>query len=307
MTPVTNRHNAPAPIVRYAKNPHYDSGDSDYTVTQLIDSPRISILRTQHADEIDDDPYENLFRLIGTAIHSAFERAYLGAEEKFTYLAEERIYIKCGDTKISGAIDLQTGDESIKGVVIGDYKFTAVYSLGFQDKWEKQLNLYALLHDVAKPREWPVKRLEVYALLRDWSFRTAKRDRRYPQTPGVTVEIKLWDRDVTETYFHERLAKHEASLFCYEQTGSPLPCTKEEMWEKDSKFAVLSESRITTAENKGTVARAVRLLDSMEEAEEYASDNPDYFVEERPGERTRCENFCEVSRFCNQWKEYNGK
>jgi hypothetical protein len=29
-----------------------------------------------------------------------------------------------------------------------------------------------------------------------------------------------------------------------------------------------------------------------------------YEIEIRPGERTRCANFCQVRDFCQQWKEY---
>jgi hypothetical protein len=30
-----------------------------------------------------------------------------------------------------------------------------------------------------------------------------------------------------------------------------------------------------------------------------------YEIEFRPGERTRCANFCQVRDFCGQWTEYN--
>jgi len=298
MATVTNKHGAPESLVAFAKQPHYDSEGSTYTVTQLIDSPRVRILRAKHADEIEDDVSENIFRLVGTSIHKSLEWAARYPTGRF--VVEERIAIKHGDKKISGAIDIQINEEDIKGIVIGDYKFTSVSSIRFLEKYEKQLNLLALIHDVAKPREWPVKRLEVYAILRDWSFRSAQRDRSYPQTPLVTIQIDLWDKLTVEEYYHQRVAKHEMADLCFDRYGTPPSCDKEDMWEKDPKYAVKRPDR----------KRAIRVLDSAEEAEEYMEENgsPSWFVEKREGERTRCENFCDVSQFCDQWKEYkNGK
>ena len=303
---VTNKHNAPQSLVDFAKKPHYFKGDSDYTVTQLIDSPRIRILRSWHSDEIEDDVYENIFRLVGTAIHSIVEDSSDSAKHwhpKATSVKEERIFIERERAKISGAIDIQYRNED-GTITIGDYKFTSTHSLRFPEKWEKQLNLYRFLVESAdgdwefRSRPATVSRLEVYAILRDWSFRTAQRDRDYPQTPGVTVPIRLWSKDETEDYFSDRLNAHLNADLSTEFARDPPSSTKEDKWEKDPAYAVKKKDRV----------RAVRVLDSMEEATQYlyAKDDDNLFIEKREGERTRCEHFCEVSQFCDQWKEHNG-
>jgi len=294
---VINKHNAPQSLVDFAEQPHYDSGDSDYTVTQLIDSPRVRILRGWHSDEIEDDVYENIFRLVGTAIHAIAETSPDSAphwHNKAESIKEERIFLEREGAKVSGAIDIQYMDED-GTITIGDYKFTSTYSLRFPEKWEKQLNLYAFLveNSVDHPA---VAHLEVYAILRDWSFRVAQRDRSYPQTPGVTVPVKLWSEEEREEYFSDRLNVHMSADIATEFAGSPPLCTKDDMWEKDPTYAVKKEGR----------ERAVRVLESMEEATQYLYDkgNDKLFIEKREGERTRCEHFCDVAKFCDQWKAF---
>jgi len=294
MARVVNKHGAPDSLVAFAKQPHYDSEGSDFTVTQLIDSPRVRILRAKHADQIEDDVYENIFRLVGTAVHHIAEQNPGGA------VVEQRVHVQVDGYDVSGAMDVLYQNEDGR-FTIGDYKFTSYHSLRFPLKWEQQLNLLAWLMEQSDPDHAVVGRLEVYAVLRDWSFRNAGRDARYPKTPGVTVEVELWSNEQQEDYFRDRLTKHVAADVCTETFGAPPSCTKEEMWEKDSTYAVKKKGR----------ERAVRVLDSMEEATQYIDDkqgpfNDELFIETRKGERTRCEHFCEVSQFCDQWKEHNG-
>ena len=42
---VTNKFNLPQPVVTALTQDNYDSGGSHRSITQLIDSPRVSILR----------------------------------------------------------------------------------------------------------------------------------------------------------------------------------------------------------------------------------------------------------------------
>jgi hypothetical protein len=74
------------------------------------------------------------------------------------------------------------------------------------------------------------------------------------------------------------------------------------MWEKPTRYAVMKNK------NK----RATRVLDTELEAgticaslsEKHPKEK--YFVNERKGERTRCEGYCPVSFYCNQYAEYIG-
>ncbi len=298
MAKTVNRHGAPESLVAFAKEPHYDSGDSDFTVTQLIDSPRVRILREKHAKEIQDDVYENIFRLVGTAIH------HIAEQHPGSTTSEERIFMDVNGHSISGAIDVQRIDKAGE-IVIGDYKFTSAMSLKFPEKFEAQLNLYCLLRESAGGPD--VSGLEVYAILRDWSFRKAQQEAGYPKTPGVTLKVKLWERARQQGYLSERIEAHISADTQHELGGDIPECTPEETWEKPTVYAVKSRKRDKAAKQRGGNSRAVRLFEDAEEADAYAEDDEDLCIEVRPGERTRCEHFCDVSIFCNQWKEYSGE
>ena len=76
-------------------------------------------------------------------------------------------------------------------------------------------------------------------------------------------------------------------------TEDRLPlCSSEEMWAKPDTFAIKEKGK----------ARAKRVLNSEEEAREYIGDNKNLAIEFRKGERTRCEGYCAVSEYCDQFK-----
>ena len=68
------------------------------------------------------------------------------------------------------------------------------------------------------------------------------------------------------------------------------PCSPEERWERPSEFAVM----------KAGLKRAVRKFDSRQEADAFAGGKGSgHFVETRPGESVRCQDWCACSGFCN--------
>jgi hypothetical protein len=72
------------------------------------------------------------------------------------------------------------------------------------------------------------------------------------------------------------------------------PCTPEECWSTETTWAVKVPKRKT----------AVRVFASREEAEEFAADTKDSFLEYRPGYRRRCADYCDGSEFCPAWARY---
>ena len=98
-----------------------------------------------------------------------------------------------------------------------------------------------------------------------------------------------------DAYVSKRISLHSACEFAIETDGVLPDCTPEEMWEKPTVWAV---------RKKGNV-RAKALYESEDLAqaalEQYGKD---YEIEVRPGERTRCANFCPVSQYCQQYRDY---
>ena len=47
---ITNKFGLPQPFVDFIKNDKYSRGDADISVTSLIDSPRVALMRQKHQD-----------------------------------------------------------------------------------------------------------------------------------------------------------------------------------------------------------------------------------------------------------------
>ena len=70
---VTNRFNLPDVVVQALSINKYSK--ADISVTQLIDSPRIKVIQEEMHDELKSDISDNVFSVLGTAVHGVFEEA----------------------------------------------------------------------------------------------------------------------------------------------------------------------------------------------------------------------------------------
>jgi len=274
----TNKLGLPQAIVNAVCNDPYNCGDSDITVTGLIAPPRQKALISLHGDEIVEDASDRIFCLYGSLIHELLERA--GG----TDLKEMRLFTERNGWKISGAFDSMT----IESGVLRDYKFTTLYSVrdGYKDEWEQQLNLLALL---CRENWLAVKKIQIVALLRDWSQGDAKRNPDHPQTPVVVVDIPLWDEAKAEAYLFERVKLHQ------EARAGELPlCSDLERWKAGDKWALMKKGG----------KKAKKLYMSEAEAGSACADaGAGHYVEPRKGEAKRCAGYCSVAQFCSQWQE----
>ena len=64
---VTNKFGVPAPLVTLATREYYSKGAAQYSVTELLASPRIRRLREQYNDQIEEDVSDMLWSLLGSA------------------------------------------------------------------------------------------------------------------------------------------------------------------------------------------------------------------------------------------------
>ena len=284
---LTNKHNLPQTFVNVLKRPTYSKGRANLSVTQLINSPKIVALSAKFQDELEEDVADMVWSLFGSAVHKVLEHG-----KDPNHVIEERIHAEVDGYRISGAVDLQIKHDG--GISIRDYKTTSAWAvMNEKIEWEQQLNIYAYL--VEKIKAVPVLDLGIVAIIRDWSRRDAANREGYPEAPIKELPIKLWSMEEREQFVKSRVAAHSACEFAME-VGETLPkCTPEEMWEKATIYAV---------RKKGNV-RAKSLHESEEEANAAAEKlGKDYEVEVRPGERTRCANFCPVNAYCAQWRDY---
>jgi hypothetical protein len=198
---------------------------------------------------------------------------------------------------ISGAIDLQEVYED--GTVLSDYKTTSAYAVVNQKiDWEYQLNCYAyLLH---KAKGVKVKKIQIVAIVRDWSRREASREG-YPKAPITVIDIPLWPVERQEAYIKQRIHLHESAFFDIEVGSDVAQCTSDEMWERPTFYALKKEGNIRATSVHETQEAADQ---SLALATGKAKKGEKFIVEIRPGDRVRCSNFCQVAEFCNQHKAY---
>lgn len=280
---ITNNHDLPDSVLNALHRPTYTKGDAHISCTELLNSPRIVQLKRKHWDDVEQDASEMVWQLFGSAIHQILEH---GKGEN--HIIEERLFAEFSGWVLSGAIDLQTVTPD--GIEISDYKTTSAWAvMNEKADWTYQLNVYA--HLVEKVKKIPVTNLSIVAIIRDWSAREAKKES-YPQAPIVTIPITLWPAEDREQFIQSRLTAHSSAMFEADTEGKLPECSAEEMWERPSSWAIKKEGGV----------RAKAVYSTKEEAELNLTKG--YNIEFRPGERTRCRSYCQVSKFCNQFQTY---
>ena len=70
---LTNHFNLPDTFFQAVLNDKYSRGDAQYSATDLIRPPRITILSRRYWDEIEEDVSERIWALLGKAVHAILE------------------------------------------------------------------------------------------------------------------------------------------------------------------------------------------------------------------------------------------
>jgi hypothetical protein len=284
---ITNKFNIPATFINVLDRPTYSKGKAHLSVTQLLNSPKIVALTKKFEDQIEQDAADMVWSIFGSAVHNVLEH---GKDEN--HIVEQRIHKEYEGWHISGAIDLQVVNE--KGIDVKDYKTTTVWAvMNEKFEWEVQLNIYAgLVEDVKKI---PVTSVGIVAIIRDWNRRESTTREGYPEAPIKEIPIRLWSKDERDEFISNRIALHSACEFAIETDGDLPDCTPDEMWEKQTTYAIKKVG------NK----RAFKVYENEKDALEAIADmEKTYEIEVRKGERTRCTNFCPVNTWCTQYKTY---
>jgi hypothetical protein len=94
---ITNKQGLPAPLVALLSRDYYSKGSSQYSVTELMSSPKIKRLREQYDGEMEVDVTKLIASQLGTFMHGKLE-----AKEVEGYLNEERIFAEVDGVTVSG-------------------------------------------------------------------------------------------------------------------------------------------------------------------------------------------------------------
>jgi len=293
---ITNNAGYPEALVKAVENDSYSRGEGvDRSVTGLLAPPRQAALKEIHGHEIVEDVSDRTYALYGQLVHLLLERA---GEQSRNAINEQRLYTEVNGWKISGQTDTLTLTEDQRSWTISDFKFVTSYKfkrsysgeLVIPEDYEQQLNMYGHL---LRENGFKVDGLKIVAIYRDWSKLEAKRDKNYPQLGAETHEVPLWSEERAKAFIEERVRLHQAA-------ENDLPeCTDDERWAKPDKYALMP-----TANS----ARARKLFDSRSAATLWAAANkmkPGWVIDHRKGANVRCENYCVVSEWCEQFKILN--
>lgn len=285
---ITNTHNLPQAYVNAIPEPrplHKDAA----SITQLLRPAQQTALLYRYWDDVTEDVADMAYALLGISVHYLLEK---GGGHGFN---EERLTSTLGGITITGTPDLLEGFAHQEGNDLWDYKVTTRFKVtgDLDPNWRDQLTGYAWLW--AQNGFW-VEHAYILAILRDWSKRQSRIHPDYPPLGVAVLPVELPPKDGWEERLASKIVVYRAAI-----EGEYEPCTPEQRWEKGRCWAVMKDGR----------KAALRLCpESRQQAEEFCNEKGlsplSHYIVERPGESIRCEDFCSVAPFCQQWQELRG-
>jgi hypothetical protein len=171
-----------------------------------------------------------------------------------------------------------------KGVIMNCSKCgTDMLKINGNFSWAAQLNIYRYM--IWKKHGLIMDKLQILAVFKDFKEREAEKSSDYPPVPLMLMPIPVWTMEDTEKFIKDRIKAHIDIA----------PCNDKERYKTNDTYAVMKKGRKS----------ALRVLDSMEEAELWKGANGGDSIDHRIGEYKRCKSYCSVSKFCpdNPYKE----
>lgn len=325
---LTNKSNLPETIFKAVSYDTHRTIPGSISVSQLIDSPRVRLLKKKF--EYEEDVSDMLYALMGTSLHHIIERANIASvrERAFTlvqetlegdeqnkkavewlrkkqnelfqneseWLTEQTLGMEVDGTAICGTFDAYHKPTK----TLYDYKMCSTYAWTndkSRKKWKQQTNVYAtLLEDAGHP----VEKIIVVALFRDWSSHGYAKSKDYPKAQLCELPIELNPREDKDgkqgrmTFIRKRIKAHKDA-----ETAVRLPlCTGTERWADSDMWAIKEKGKKKALKLAETEAECKRWV----EESRFAGSNKEYETEFRPGVSNRCEKFCPVAAHCDQFK-----
>ncbi len=282
---VTNNLHLPEAFVKAVSVERHNKAGC-YSATTLNKGTKEIILQERHWDKFETDAADNVWAVWGTAVHELFEKIQ---NDNFH---EEKFDIEVSKSHVTGTVD----SYDLENGIINDWKTASVYKVMMGDfsDWHKQGMTYAWL---LKQSGLDVQRCRFIALLKDHSKSKAKVDKSYPQSPVFVYEFDVTpeDLELTGKRIHSKVVEIEAAE---KMTDDEItPCTVEERWTDDDKWAVMKNGRKT----------AVRVFDAEIDANKCVKELGDnHYIEHRPAVSRKCADYCLCKDFCNFYKSQQG-
>jgi hypothetical protein len=283
MANTTNNYGLPAPLYKALIPDRRQKVLGRIGATDLIDAPLRRILQMKYFSDMQEDASENLWSLLGKAIH---------------YVVEQSGHVDTSELKEewkheSGATLVTIGDY-YDNKVLTDWKITSVWSflLGTKEEWINQLNVVRYIYGKVGI---PVEKMQVYAILRD-HMKTKIYDAGYPQVAFQQIDIPMLPEDKLEEYVTERVRLHLEAEKCLEDISKIPQCSPKERWQRETTYAVKKKDQ----------KKAVRVFPTEQEAADYISNTlkrDGLSIETRIGADIKCATYCNVNSFCPYFKK----
>jgi len=271
----------------------------DYSVTTLLKPPQMVMLEKRYADRVERPLESMISAFIGTGVHSIFEENLkLKSIIEPRYDIERTITDKIHDRIISGRFDALWDSKHLY-----DFKTCKVWKKVFDPdmiEWHEQLNIYAYM---LKRRGLDIQSINIIAVYLDWQKMRAIRDKDYPQAAVCEYKLELWADAKTEHFLKSRIELMKKAEDVQDEFLPP--CTDEERWMRHEN----GRSVVYALMSRADATRALKIFDTEAEAKEFASTakgcTPGVsFIEARFAQAKRCEDFCSIKGYCNQFKSY---
>ena len=281
---VTNKLNLPAAFVNAVSTARHNAAGC-FSATTLNKGAKEIILSDRHFDEITVDAADSVWAVWGTAVHALLE------SQPDNNFHEEKFKVPVCNSFVTGQVD----SYDMEHATIFDWKTASVWKVQFADfsDWYKQGMTYAWL---LKQSGLDVRHCVFVALLKDHSKSKAAKDASYPQSPVFKYEFDVTDEELQQT--EARIIAKVAEIENAYKLGDDdiEPCSAEERWADDEKWAVMKNGRKT----------AIKLFDNSADADAMAGEMGNaYYVEHRPAISRKCGDYCACKEFCNFYKAMN--
>ena len=281
---VTNKLNLPAAFVNAVSTNRHNAAGC-FSATTLNKGAKEIILSDRHFDEITVDAADSVWAVWGTAVHALLE------SQPDNNFHEEKFKVPVCNSFVTGQVD----SYDMEHATIFDWKTASVWKVQFADfsDWYKQGMTYAWL---LKQSGLDVRHCVFVALLKDHSKSKAAKDASYPQSPVFKYEFDVTDEELQQT--EARIIAKVAEIENAYKLGDDdiEPCSAEERWADDEKWAVMKNGRKT----------AIKLFDNSADADAMAGEMGNaYYVEHRPAISRKCGDYCNCKDFCNFYKAMN--
>ncbi len=283
---ITNNKGYPKLIVDIIKQEYnnYSKGDADFSVTELIGSPLERVLRQRHDHELEIDVDRLMFMFFGSMAHAVMEKV----DVDYITDMEHRMFIKHEGTTISGRLDVvYTLANKLR---LDDVKFTGkgVAKDGARSSWIRQANLYRYMYN--KTKNVLVDELGILALFRNATMYEMKCAR---------LPVKIFELDACERFMSRQIALHK--IIDWDVTSKIPECTPDDRWATEECWVIMPKKKAPRCLPGKYLDKESAMFKFEEKTDK--KKYPDAFIQHRPMVNKKCEEACDVAKYCWYWQD----